>query len=452
MAVHRIREYGKIRSRTDFPDLIESDSDICISDRSFDSIWNYILEYQSGNSEVEKAFKLSQRNGKRIIQAQNHVGLIETSEKETVEIYPKIFSSGVDASMEDCKEIFLKMIATLRDAPFINMQQAALEVRQNFPVLELFIGSFIAEVEQIVLKGIKRDYIKTERNSGFLKGQLMFSRNLTVNLTDQSKFYVRMTDYQNNIPQNRIIKAALQKLARITASSQNRRRLHKLTDCFDQAGQVKGLKEDLDKCASQSRLFLSYERALEWARIFLLDQSFTTFSGKRINQAMLFPMEILFESYITHLFRKHTATHTIHSQRRKFFLVDRHKGRGKFSLKPDMVAEPLEGESKSYVLDTKWKIIDENLENRNYLISQADMYQLYAYGRKYTKADIDPKLILIYPGNANFSRQLEPFYYETLNGEDRLELIAFPFDLKGNHRLQIEDILEKVSGNITPAV
>ncbi|MCX2476094.1 hypothetical protein OQZ33_17300 [Pedobacter sp. MC2016-05] len=444
MSVHRIKEYGRIRSVTDFPDLRESDTDICIPGRSFESIWNYILESQAKDKEIEKAFKLSQRNGKRIIHTQNYVGLIETTEKETVEIYPKIFSSGVDASIEDCKNIFLKMIATLRKSPFINMQQASLEVRDNFPILELFIGSFIAEVEQLVLKGIKRDYIKTERNSGFLKGQLLFSKNLTINHTDQSKFYVRMTDYQTDIPQNRILRAAINKLEGITSSSSHRRRLSRLSGIFDMTGPIKGIKEDLDKCASQSRLFIAYERSLEWASVFLLGKSFTTFSGKQINQAMLFPMEILFESYIAYLFKKHATSHIIHTQHRKLFMVDKHKERGKFALKPDLYAEPTDDGEPSYVLDTKWKIIDENLENKNYLISQADMYQLYAYGRKYIKAEIDPKLILIYPASRNFSRQLEPFIYETRNGQDHLELIAFPFDLKFNHQLQIENILLQI--------
>ena len=77
------------------------------------------------------------------------------------------------------------------------------------------------------------------------------------------------------------------------------------------------------------------------------------------------------------------------------------------------------------------------------------MYQLYAYGRKYTRIEIDPKLILIYPANVNFNRKLEPFIYEHINGEDHLELIAFPFDLKLNHKEQILSILSLITEEVT---
>ena len=45
-------------------------------------------------------------------------------------------------------------------------------------------------------------------------------------------------------------------------------------------------------------------------------------------------------------------------------------------------------------MDTKWKKLIDN-ENKNYGISQADMYQMYAYSKFYDATDI----WLLYPMN-----------------------------------------------------
>ena len=90
------------------------------------------------------------------------------------------------------------------------------------------------------------------------------------------------------------------------------------------------------------------------------------------------------------------------------------------------------------VLDTKWKLINQYAEAKNYKISQSDMYQLYAYGKKYAGAE-SPLLVLIYPSNPNFTEAIEPFNYE---GD--LHLVACPFDLTGseqNHERQVAEIL-----------
>ena len=50
---------------------------------------------------------------------------------------------------------------------------------------------------------------------------------------------------------------------------------------------------------------------------------------------------------------------------------------------------------KKIVLDTKWKLLAPCYPN--FGISQADMYQMYAYGKKYAAH----KVILLYPWNEN---------------------------------------------------
>jgi 5-methylcytosine-specific restriction enzyme subunit McrC len=73
------------------------------------------------------------------------------------------------------------------------------------------------------------------------------------------------------------------------------------------------------------------------------------------------------------------------------------------------------------IWDTKWKKIDSTDYKWNYGISQADMYQLFAYANNYKCKD----LYLIYPKNENFTEPLKEFVY--INWE---VLKAIPYDLE----------------------
>ena len=61
-------------------------------------------------------------------------------------------------------------------------------------------------------------------------------------------------------------------------------------------------------------------------------------------------------------------------------------------MKPDLVIRD-KVENNVYVLDTKWKILSS--KKSNYDINQGDMYQMYAYQKKYNAKNIT----LIYPNS-----------------------------------------------------
>jgi 5-methylcytosine-specific restriction enzyme subunit McrC len=160
--------------------------------------------------------------------------------------------------------------------------------------------------------------------------------------------------------------------------------------------------------------------------------------------AILYPMERIFEDYIAHLFTKYSEGYRIKLQDKSYFLINHRTNnlgvkieKQIFGLKPDIVIN--KDKARTKIVDTKWKLLNQFAEKRNYDISQADMYQLYAYGKKYSTDKIDPKLILLYPTNPNFSNKLDNFIYE---GELALEVI--PFDFVGDEKRQIEFILNDI--------
>lgn len=81
--------------------------------------------------------------------------------------------------------------------------------------------------------------------------------------------------------------------------------------------------------------------------------------------------------------------------------------RRQFALRPDIVMK--RGE-RTVILDTKWKSLVDN-ERVNYGISQADMYQMYAYSKKYNT----PEIWLLYPVNDEM-RNHYPIRFESGDG------------------------------------
>ena len=133
-----------------------------------------------------------------------------------------------------------------------------------------------------------------------------------------------------------------------------------------------------------------YTTALMWSRVFLMGKSFTSFAGSEVALALLFPMEKLFESYVAALLKKKLgqAEFSVSTQDESYHLFD--EPRKKFLMRPDIVVRR-KADGVTYVLDTKWKILDAS--KANYGISQADMYQMYAYQKKYFAENVT----LIYP-------------------------------------------------------
>lgn len=288
------------------------------------------------------------------------------------------------------------------------------------PILEIFISVFLKEMEILLNRGIKHFYTSVEENQLFLKGRLVFHENLKQNLVHRERFFVQFDEFKADIPQNRILKTALVYLKCKSKSTKNISQIINFLQLFDDVKTCNNLDKDLQTLQSQNRLFSYYKVALQWAKVFLEQKSFTSYKGKHLNTAILFPMEILFESYVAHRFKQFHPDWEISLQDRKHYLLnDLIIKQPKFRLRPDMV---IGANGQTVVADTKWKMIDQNQSSKNYNISQADMYQLFAYGKKYQANNGCVSLILIFPKHESFSGLLQ-FEYE--NG---LKIDAVPFD------------------------
>jgi 5-methylcytosine-specific restriction enzyme subunit McrC len=380
-----ICEFGTIWNSQEFQPEKPKDRFDCLflDDRSFQSLKNFVAENNDPASEIEQAFSLHRKKGKDFITVKNYVGVIETRQGTVIEILPKIYQSeNVEDSekIKVSKTILLKMLRSLRNAPFKSIDQAHLKA-SRMPILEIFISVFLKEMEVLLKRGIKHHYSSTEENHKYLKGRLLFSENVKQNLVRRERFFVNYDEFKADIPQNRILKSALVYLKDKSKSAKNIRQIISFLYLFEEVSECKNLEKDLQNLNGQNRLFNHYEVALQWAKVFLQNKSFTSYKGNHLNTAILFPMEILFESYVAHRIKQTFPQWEVSTQDKKHFLVnDLNISQNKFRIRPDLV---IHHQELTIVADTKWKIINQNLPSANYNISQSDMYQLFAYGKKY---------------------------------------------------------------------
>lgn len=353
--------------------------------KTFDALESFILANCTGSeTEAIELLSLSARRGVgKIITARNYVGLITMNDGTVIEILPKI--AGKNVTISDTKRIFIEMLKTLKDITFKDFNVSNLKA-ERLSLLEIFIKMFLDEVSILTKQGLKASYIPIEDNEQFYKGKLLAPQNIKYNLVRKERFFVRYDDFSINRPENRLIKSTLLFLLKQTSDSRNRQNAARLLTFFDGVDYSASYEADFSKCVLD-RSMTHYNKALSWCRIFLQGNSFTAFAGNEVALALLFPMEKIFESFVVAKIRKYIKRETsIRTQDSRYSLFD--SPTRAFALRPDIV---LESDQSTIVLDTKWKLLSDNARNNG--ISQSDMYQMYAYSKKY-EAD---GIVLLYP-------------------------------------------------------
>ncbi|MCG3717804.1 McrC family protein [Aliarcobacter butzleri] len=393
-------------------DTYEKDfaGNLVVPKKVFDDLKQFVLK----NNEQTLFLKPSYKNGLgETLQAQNYVGVIQTKDGTTIEILPKIKNLDTDNS----KKILIRMLKTLKKSPFKNFNIAHLK-SSKMPLLEIFITMFLEELSKLIQKGIKSDYITKEENLKFLKGKLQINQQIKMNYIHKERFYVEFQEFLSNRVENKLIKTTLEFLYKKSKTNKNQQRIREFLFVFDEIEISHNIKSDFSKVKS-NRQMKDYEQILLWCRTFLLENSFSPYKGSDIAFALLFDMNLLFESYVGHYLKKKGLNVSLQDKGK--YLVEEPN---KFALRPDIVINKIDDEDEQLIADTKWKIIKDEKD-----ISQQDMYQLYAYGTKYVDCK---KLYLIYPYDDN---ELNLRYLYQKEESNRLVLNILFFDMHKNEFL-----------------
>lgn len=342
---------------------------------------------------------------RRYIKARNYVGVVQVP-GVTIEILPKIdrlFSphpleaGHLDEVHRKAQANLLFMLSYTRHLPIRQRNFATLQ-EQKMPLLESLLALFMEHTVGQLHKGIPRAYMHREGNRRFLKGKLVLHRHIRHNATHPERVYVRNHEFLADTPMNRILKAACAAVTALSKQLSTQRR----------ALEALALLESVQDCTIGATDFdrLSWDRhserflpLIDLAHMVLMGTAPSPQRGATRAFSMLFPMDTLFEEFVAGFILRHCRelglkrdqVHVQAKARAKWLVYDQ-THRGRFRLKPDILID-CSDRNTPLVIDTKWKQLKINASGQPLAIDQSDMYQMYAYAKRYQAR----KCVLLYP-------------------------------------------------------
>jgi 5-methylcytosine-specific restriction enzyme subunit McrC len=377
-----------------------------------------LLEDQDDEAaDYEPIFSYIKPRGVDCLKVQNYVGVVRTESGTQVEILPKLAKKTTPKS---ARKLLVKMLMHLEDSPFREGTAANLEAHK-MPLFELLMRYFLDHVATIARKGIARTYVAHQDNLVFLRGKLQLKEHIRRNSVNSARCFCEYDEYEINRPINRLIKGALVIVSRLTRDATNQQRCRELLFWFDNVPPTQSPALDFQRM-QKDRLIQHYAPAMPICRLILEGLNPLTQQGERKAVSMLFPMERVFEDFVAAKLVGQFEYWNVSTQVRGKSLVQRHIDRRMFNLIPDL---ELSRAGTRLIADTKWKLLDQSDRSGRYNISQADIYQLFAYSRKYLAGQSTREVYLIYPASDTFTKPLRAFWYD--DGKEVLHVV--PYDL-----------------------
>ena len=366
-----------------------------------------------------------QRTASGGVAAANYVGILTTRRGTVVEILPKIdLAGGRGSDYEATRRLFLRMLQCWRRFEKVpTLPQSGIRAVRRFPMLEVFVRRFLDSLNALARAGLARRYVPVEENLPYLRGRLLFREQIRENLVNQARFHVAHGELSVNRPANRLIHSALAKLKPLVRHTENRRLLGLLRQLMEVAEVPQAANAHADWQRHQvDRSMPHYGPVMQWVGLFLFGQGLTTFSGRHRNLSLLFPMEEVFEDFVTRSFRRFQSDYRVAAQKPQKALAVKIGDRGvsdqrAFMMKPDISLR--KGDRVPFILDAKWKRIDAFADAPKHRIEQDDMYQLYAYGKRYGCEAV----ALVYPQTGSFTTELRYRF------DGDLTLVCLPFNV-----------------------
>lgn len=387
--------------------------------------WDWLLAEACGDGKHKQLVRPRKVDGQIHLQVLNYVGVITTPCGTQIEIVPKHSEQSTQANLVAGRSLLIKMLNRVYGLNMREFERANLQLFKQ-PLPEVLIAQFLFELKQLIRRGVRSDYRSCRDETPYLRGRLRIAEQLRQLPGRQHRFQVEYDEFLPDRPENRLIHSSLKQVLRWSKSMENQRLARELLFVFGDVPPSRHFHQDLGRWQID-RNMQHYRACKPWCEFILKEQAPFTLAGMHLGQSFLFPMNDLFEKYVARVLNQQLATgFELTEQASRQSLIDCHKGRKLFQLKPDLLIT--RNKESVAVLDCKWKLLDHrknhntSSDEKAYGISQGDIYQLYAYGKKYLNGS--GCVYLIYPYHEHFSETLPIFQYDK-----DLSLRVIPFDL-----------------------
>ena len=378
------------------------------------------LRYDKGEKQIsEEQFKaLEQFHGNGVpyyklcyhgVQFNEYVGVIQIG-NTLIEVLPKADNNNREE--DSWRDILIGMMRTVGSIDINAPTESHLKIRPN-TILDLYFEMFVKEVEYLLHIGLIKQYRKKEENATALKGSLVFSKQIQQNIVHQERFFVRHGSYDVFHTLHFILYKTLRLLLKINTQPNLQGRIGALLLHFPEMPDVKVTHTTFERIV-YNRKNMAYKKAIEIAKLLLLQYHPDLTQGPHHVLALMFDMNVLWEKFVFRSLRKAHPMVKVESQVSKHFW--RPTDGYRVSIRPDMV---LKYKDSVMVLDTKWKNLDK------YKPSVEDLRQMFTYGHYFEARDT----ALIYPG---LTRQYQGLYYHPNGGVSDQVCHILPVNVENN--------------------
>lgn len=340
----------------------------------FDALVRYNEQYDNRYfTPIYKGIKFSQ-----------YVGVIQVG-KLTIEILPK--ADNLKNNHAKWHKGLIGMLKVCRYLKLEGSTEANLKL-QNANLLDLYIYTFLKEVELLLHQGLIKKYRLVQENSSALSGSLQFQKHISKNLVHKERFYIQHQTYDKVHLLHQILQAALSIIPTISSNNDLQDKIGRILLAFPKLPKRK-INAPLFETIHLDRKTLHYQKALDLAKLLLLNFNPDLKSGQTNVLAILFDMNRLFEEYLFRILKKKKGI-VVKAQRSKYFWENK-------KIRPDIV---LIKDGQTFVLDAKWKMLQTAKP------SDADLKQMYVYHQYWDALTT----LLVYPKTNNL---------ETISGKFR---------------------------------
>lgn len=374
--------------------------------------------------------------------AQQVVGVI-AAPGCSLEILPKIDST----SDEKDETIRTRLVSMLDVALGLKLGdgQALAMARQKETLLDILIRLFADRLLAEARRGLPRAYMAQEENLAALRGRLDVIRQFTHNAVRPDRLACRFDTLIPDTPLLRVIKACVLMLRRHARILETQRRLDELRFLLAEVSDVPV------NALPWARVRIDRTNR-RWETLYALAKLFLKREWQRTNHdakaglgiTLLFAMNDLFEAYIAALARRALlgSDLTVHSQGglRYCLMEEGEGGKERFQTTPDILIK--RNGQVVMVIDTKWKLISRNPEDKKRGVSQSDVYQMMAYARLYRCREV----MLLYPHHAGLGDAALDAGYSMMEGDERLRIASVDL-VAGKSAVE-----QQLAGLIAPAM
>jgi len=432
--------------------LFEYQNKVAFSEKHFDNlevfldaIWSkrekssYYNEDEN-REEVQHFIQFLHKNNE--LKSNKFVGVIHF-EDQTINLLPKIFYDGAEATDDDLKIInahVLWWLSYCRKLRFPNYLSGLNSQQADF--FEILIYLFSKYTRELLNSSVYQKYIEVESELSFVKGRMNFNEYINQNLARGRNHKVNCIydSFEMDNPFNQCIKSVTRLLLTATKDQQNRSNLKDILFLLDEVSDVSISSEEC-KRIQFNPMFTDFETVRDYCVLFLENSVSFNYKNDLKLFAFLLPMEYVFEDFIFGFIDKELEEVKAKSQKQKYL-----DELGHFTMKPDLL---LEVNGKRIIADTKYKMVYDLTSDNKKGISQNDLYQMVSYAIRFKATDIK----LLYPNSVkNNTTDLKTIdIVDTLALDKKITIKAHQVTILDN-QLLVDDLKEKKLNAVFEAV